>query len=279
MSEVSDVTVQCQRQFRGPLPSVQDRVREIMKQFAKQVLVVVHSAIESEWGKPLKTEVAEIQRLFGDMNVQVVEATSQAVGDCLLGENHFDVIHWVGHGRKDGRLASNRRGGAFDITALGDVLQVYRKRHGTIPLVFLNACYSFKTALSLRRSCKSVMCTPRRLLDSRACAFAQEFYRSLSGSWDPCWAYDTAQEACPVPLQLLGHRTLVTKDQVQCDRCNKWRFVNEPWCEDADFVCQDVDFTCKVTGKFWYPPLAMSISPFQISPLSHLPLPVFALRT
>ena len=130
----------------------------------------------------LASEVAQLRRLFGQLNVDVVGATALEVGAALtdLVRPAYKALHWIGHGDQRGSLAANRKGGHFDVDAVAALLVEYNSRHsGCLQLVFLNTCWSEQQGRALHAVGCTVICHSSDIEDQLAARFSREVYDQL----------------------------------------------------------------------------------------------------
>eukprot|EP01043_Picozoa_sp_COSAG02_P099186 COSAG02_NODE_35305_length_470_cov_1.512129_1_plen_156_part_11 len=120
-------------------------------------------------------EVECIQDIFGCDHVDVISATSRALGEALMGEQSYNIIHFIGHGDAGSQfcLRTDVSGKHFNMEALCDVLRTHNaEKGGKLRLVFFNACHSEEQGVLLRSidvddgGIASVMCVAGRIADT-----------------------------------------------------------------------------------------------------------------
>jgi tetratricopeptide (TPR) repeat protein len=142
----------------------------------------------------------------------------------LLMQYDPHVVHFSGHGSRDGKLilhhgsaaprelepatvdgASAAGQGWSLVAGLGHLFRVLNDR---VKVVVLNACYSEALARSIVQSIACAVGTSGPIRDDHAIAFAAEFYQVLAYGRSVSKAYKTAmwrleQEGCPKPAALV----------------------------------------------------------------------------
>ena len=178
-----------------PVPSWEHRMDEVLNELerieeelsAVNVLVCLEQ-LEGDLATPLEVDI--IEAVFGSDHVDVVSATSGAVGEALMGEQSYNIVHFIGHGDAHSQfcLRADVSGKHFDMEALCDVLRTHNtERGGKLRLVFFNACHSEAQGRLLRSidvddgGVASVMCVAGRIADTQiAVPFSRDFYNELS---------------------------------------------------------------------------------------------------
>ncbi|HEX4963723.1 MAG TPA: CHAT domain-containing protein [Thermoanaerobaculia bacterium] len=93
-------------------------------------------------------------------------------------ETHPQIVHFAGHGTRDGALFfENESGQILRVTA--SALSVLLRLFRNVNCVVLNACYTKEQAKILGKHVEIVIGTPKSIADHHAISFAAGFYLAL----------------------------------------------------------------------------------------------------
>jgi hypothetical protein len=149
----------------------------------KKILILAANPINTTW-KRLAKEVSEIEegikRSKFREQFRVISkwaVTTRDIQRALLDENP-DVVHFCGHGEKEGLLVEDQQGNAFclDPNALAELFKFFSAE---IRCVLLNACYSEVQAAAIRKHIKWVYGMNGPIRQKDALEFAAAFYDAL----------------------------------------------------------------------------------------------------
>ncbi len=93
-----------------------------------------------------------------------------------------DIIHFSGHGEKDGILIEDKNGLAKIIT--DDAIELLFSMFNDIQCVVLNACYTYEQAKLISQFVPFVIGLPRKVKDTVAIQFSIGFYMALGAGKD-----------------------------------------------------------------------------------------------
>ncbi len=96
----------------------------------------------------------------------------------VLLDHEPHIVHFIGHGNKDGLFAENEQGNAtlIDPDALAELFQLFA---GQIEFVVLNACYSESQATAISRHIDYVIGMKSEITDEAGIEFAKGLYKAL----------------------------------------------------------------------------------------------------
>jgi hypothetical protein len=107
------------------------------------------------------------------------------------------IVHFAGHGSKDGRLLFEDAAGLsapVDISRLSRLISTV----GRLQAVILTSCYSGDYAAELLTASDAVAGSPAPLADECALAFSENFYRALGDDLLPRKCFEVAEAAMGV---------------------------------------------------------------------------------
>jgi CHAT domain len=93
-----------------------------------------------------------------------------------LAQYRPQVVHFSGHGDKEGNLLVEKEGGGAELVRPEGVTRLFSVYHSSIELVFVNACYSEHLARAVFKSINNVIGMRWQVGDAAAVAFSTGFY-------------------------------------------------------------------------------------------------------
>jgi TPR repeat protein len=120
-------------------------------------------------------------------------------GDLLqaLTETRPRVVHFSGHGRKEGLVLVGADGHPHLVPAAG-LTQLFQVFRGRIRLVVLNACFSLEQAEAIAGVVGCAIGTRREISDGAAITFGAEFYLAIASGRSVQAAFERARAALAV---------------------------------------------------------------------------------
>lgn len=109
-----------------------------------------------------------------------------------------EIVHFSGHGTKDGWLILNDDAGKAHTVDPRDVADLFGVLRHNIRLVVLNACYMSAQASQLIKHIDIVVGTTRAVTDDAAIAFAVKFYERLAKRDSVYEAFEVARLLPPL---------------------------------------------------------------------------------
>ena len=153
------------------------------------------AAVRSD--RELKAVQAELDRKrYGERFAPIDHRPAAEWADLSRGlRRHPHIVHYAGHGERNGRLAFEDQAGAQDPVRLKHLRDFLAALGGGVRLVVLNACWSGDDAETARACADFVIGMARPVSDAAAIAFAEELYRGLRAGDNLRIAFEAAKVA------------------------------------------------------------------------------------
>ena len=116
-------------------------------------------------------------RDFFEINVKVAVRPQDVLR--AIEEEHPQIVHFCGHGMKDGSLLLEDDGGNDKRVSPEALASLFKLHDRYVKCVLLNACYSEKIAMEISRYIDYVIGMNNPIQDKAAIAFARSFYDGL----------------------------------------------------------------------------------------------------
>ncbi len=127
-------------------------------------------------------EITEKVRAGGSgEHFEIISRWATSADDLLrhLGEHRPQIVHFTGHGARDGRIVVEDAGTRSVPVPQHAVTRVFRAFSKSIRVVLLNTCFSLPQARAITEVIDCATGTPARIDDTAATAFAASFYRAI----------------------------------------------------------------------------------------------------
>lgn len=127
-------------------------------------------------------EITEKVRAGGSgEHFEIISRWATSAADLLrhLGEHRPQIVHFTGHGARDGRIVVEDAGTRSVPVPQHAVTRVFRAFSKSIRVVLLNTCFSLPQARAITQVIDCATGTPARIDDTAATAFAASFYRAI----------------------------------------------------------------------------------------------------
>jgi CHAT domain-containing protein len=172
-----------------------------MSNFIPKILVLFSSPLVDENNSPINTldiqaEREAIVKELSECNRQITLKFDFATVDTLssLMKEHFDILHFSGHGSKEYLAFEDGEGGCQPVD--GNLLSKIIGIGSPFNLAIISACYSESLAKMVNKAgVRHVIAIKRNfpILDRAATRFAGVFYRELFAGDTIQHAFDTAK--------------------------------------------------------------------------------------
>ena len=128
--------------------------------------------------RAIREELAERARHRDGFRVEMRPALRVQDLQRVLRDVQPDILHFGGHGEKDGLMVENLTGGVhpISISALKETMALHNQY---LRCVVLNACYSETQARAIAEHVACVVGMSNAVRDDAAIAFAREFYAAI----------------------------------------------------------------------------------------------------
>jgi predicted ATPase len=178
-----------------------------MPESALRILVITSRPLIDESGDPIPLLNVETERRRIETGLRqsgiaarvhfLPEATTNSVQHAL--SEQWDVVHFTGHGSKDGSLLLENGLGVAHFLSAEDAAKMFTERD--VPIVFLSACHSETVGSQLiAAGAHSVIAIDAKspIADDAAILFAEHFYRALAQHKTIRKAFEEAQRSVAV---------------------------------------------------------------------------------
>jgi len=114
-------------------------------------------------------------------NIQLVPKFAVRINDIISAINEVEphIVHFTGHGTKDGELRLTDSSGDMDELLSTESLEKLFLTTKSVKLVFLSACHSISQTKAISSHIDYVIGMKRQINDITAIAFAETFYGSI----------------------------------------------------------------------------------------------------
>jgi CHAT domain len=121
-----------------------------------------------------------LQRSSGRNLFELISYPAAQVADIRRGllDHSPQIVHFSGHGDKDGILVESENGRAMKVDAIA-LAELFKLCSDHVECVLLNACYSHEQATAIAKSISYVIGMNTSVVDSIAINFAVAFYDAL----------------------------------------------------------------------------------------------------
>jgi len=158
----------------------------------KKILIFLANPVNAP-GTRSNSELKEIKDIFDGNDDFSIESELATTVDNLydaLALHEPNIVHFIGHGKKNGLVLENTDGRKDTIT-IEELVDIFKEYSQNIECLFLNACHSITSAKAIVLHINCTIGMQDRIEDDTARKFAKKFYYAfrLENNCDKAFRY------------------------------------------------------------------------------------------